>query len=369
MKAVDRDRGAGPAGSAPVFIVLAEGEFGVEAAKTASSAIRYLPDRVRAVLDSTRAGRTVREVLGFGGAIPVVAGLDEALEAAPEADALLIGIAPQGGALPSAWRRLLEDAIDAGLDVWSGLHTFLGDDPSLAERAKARGVELRDLRKPPRDLPIGTGKAMETRAFRVLTVGTDCNVGKMTAALEVRRELRARGLRVGFGATGQTGILIEGTGIAVDAVISDFTAGAAERLTLEAAEGADVVLVEGQGSIIHPGYSGVTLGLVHGSMPQAMLLSWMPSRETIYGGHYEWVRIPPLDEFVALYEEAARWAQPPYEPRVVGIACATYDLSEAEARERVEEARSLTGLPVTDPIRFGAGPLADAILEAAGIGV
>ncbi|MFQ5679790.1 MAG: DUF1611 domain-containing protein [Gemmatimonadota bacterium] len=350
----------------PLFIILAEGNFGVEAAKTASSAVRYLPGRVGAVIDSVQAGLSVQQVLGFGGEIPVVGSLEEALARAPEADALLIGIAPQGGALPEEWRIVIRAAVEAGLDVWSGLHTFLSDDPELAEHARRAGVRLRDLRRPPRDLPIGTGKAAESTAFRVLTVGTDCNVGKMTAALEVRRELRARGLRASFAGTGQTGILIEGRGIAVDAVVSDFVAGAAEQLTLDAAEGADVVLVEGQGSLIHPGYSGVTLGLIHGCMPQALLLSSMPNRKTIYGGMYDWVEIPPLDEVVALYEEAARWSQPPFESRVVGIACATWDLPEAEARREVARAHELTGLPATDPIRFGAGELADAILQAMG---
>lgn len=359
-------------GDRPVFVVLTEGRLGLEGSKTASSALRYLPDRVSTILDSEHAGRDVSEILGFGEGVPVVGNLEEALEARPRPEALLIGVAPQGGALPAAWRRLVARAICRGLDVWSGLHTFLSDDPELAELAEAHGVALRDLRRPPAELSIGTGRAAGTEAFRVLTVGTDSNVGKMTTTLEIRRGLRERGVTAGFAATGQTGILVEGTGIAVDAVVSDFLAGAAERVVLEAAAGPeggpppDAVLVEGQGSLLHPGYSGVALGLLHGSMPQAMVLSWMPGRPTIYGGPYDWVEIPPIEEVVALYDEAMSWIQPPDPGRVVGISCATYDLSEDEARRHVEEARERTGLAVADPIRFGAEPLVDAVLEAMG---
>jgi uncharacterized NAD-dependent epimerase/dehydratase family protein len=203
----------------------------------------------------------------------------------------------------------------------------------------------------------------------MLTVGTDCNVGKMTTTLELRRELERRGVSCAFAATGQTGILVEGRGIAVDAVKSDFVAGAGERLVLEAAGeggGPDAVLVEGQGSLLHPGYSGVTLGLIHGSMPQTMVLCWMPSRDTIYGGKYDWVELPPLDRIVDIYEEAASWIRPPEPSRVVAVSCCTYDLGENRARRAVERARAVTGLPATDPVRFGPGPLADAVEEAMG---
>jgi uncharacterized NAD-dependent epimerase/dehydratase family protein len=316
------------------------------------------------------AGRTAEQVLGFGGDIPIVGTLEEALltAAAPTGDpsrAILIGIAPQGGVLPPEARALLLRAIDAGLGIWSGLHTFLSDDPELSARAAQAGVSLVDLRRPPGDISVATGKAAASNAFRVLAVGTDCNVGKMTVSLEMRRELRARGVAANFAGTGQTGILIDGHGIAVDAVVSDFVAGAAEQLTLDAAEGADVVLVEGQGSLLHPGYSPVTLGLMHGVMPQAMILCWMPGRPSIYGGKYDWVTIPPLDQVVGMYEEAARWVNPPFRSRVVGLAANTYDVTEDEARHALEAASALTGLPATDPIRFGPEPLVDAVLAAA----
>ncbi|MEE9208211.1 MAG: DUF1611 domain-containing protein [Gemmatimonadota bacterium] len=363
-----------PAGlSRPVFIILAEGEFDNETSKTAASAIRYLPDRVQCVIDSTQAGRTSQQVLGFGGDIPVVATLEEALEHGERSAsggisrAILIGIAPQGGALPAEARALLLRAIDVGLSVWGGLHTFLSDDPEFSAHANQAGVALVDLRRPPPDIPVATGRAAASSAFRVLTVGTDCNVGKMTVSLELRRLLRERGVAANFAGTGQTGILIDGHGIAVDAVVSDFVAGAAERLTLDAAEGADIVLVEGQGSLLHPGYSPVTLGLLHGAMPQAMILCWMPGRPSIYGGNYDWVTIPPLDQVVRMYEEAMSWVIPPFRSRVVGLAANTYDMPEEEARRALEAASELTGLPATDPIRFGAEPLADAVLAESAV--
>ena len=258
---------------APTFTILAEGVFGVVTAKTAASAVRYLPDRVLSVVDTRFAGQTVIDALGFGGDIPIFATLSEVLELEPKPEALLVGIAQQGGALPEEWRGMVHAALHAGLDVWSGLHTFLSEDPDLASHAAEHGCQLVDLRKPPDDLVVATGKAQQTAALRVLTIGSDCNSGKMTTAIELKRGLEKVGLQAGFGATGQTGILLEGSGIAVDAVVADFIAGAAERLTLEADNGADVILVEGQGSLMHPGYSGVTLGLLHGAIPQAMILT------------------------------------------------------------------------------------------------
>jgi uncharacterized NAD-dependent epimerase/dehydratase family protein len=348
--------------STPTFLVIAEGKFGVITAKTAVSAIRYFPGRVVGVLDSTARGRTVQEVLGLGGPIPIVRSFEEGLALRPEA--ILIGIAPRGGQLPPGWRGWLETAIDRGLEIWSGLHTILGDDPDLAARARARGTRIVDLRKPPDDLPVSSGRARLVEALVVLTVGSDCNTGKMTAQLELLRGLEARGLRTRFAATGQTGILLAGSGVAVDAVVGDFIGGATEQLVLEAATGADVVLVEGQGSLIHPGYSGVTLGLIHGSCPAAMILCHQASRRFVAEYHHEpaWIRIPPLAELVRLHEDAAAWVHP---SRVIGIALNTYDLAAREARAAVERAARETGLPATDPVRFGPAPLIDAVIQAA----
>ncbi len=349
-------------------VILAEGLFDMEWAKTAACIIRYRPESVAAVLDSTQAGRDVSEVLGFGHGIPVVSDLSEALTLDPSPDALVLGIAPQGGGLPEEWRPTIGEAIRSGLNVWSGLHTFLGDDPEFAGLAEEHEVTLHDVRRPPAGLPVATGRARKSGALRVLTVGTDCNVGKMTVAMEIVRELRERGLKAEFAATGQTGIMIEGRGIAVDAVVADFVAGAAERLILDADSAAEVIVVEGQGALGHPGYSGVTLGLMHGALPQALVLCTKPERRTIYGGHHDWVKIPPLDEVVRFHEDAMVWVYPEERARVVAVACNTHGKTEAKARLEVERAEELTGLPATDPIRFGSDELADALLPLVGIG-
>ncbi len=340
------------------FLILADGEFGPLSSKTANSVIRYLPDRVVAVVDGEHAGRTVQDVLGFGGGTPVVATMREGLGFRP--DAVLIGIAPVGGRLPEQWRTWLAEAIDAGCALWSGLHTFLADDPMLAGRARAKGVEIHDLRRPPPNLPVASGKAKEVEPFVILTVGTDCNVGKMTSQLQVTKQLNARGIRTRFVATGQTGITIEGWGIAVDAVVADFIAGAAEWLVLEGSKDADIVLVEGQGSLNHPGYSGVTCGLIHGSCPDALILCHQATR-TYIGDYREaaWLRIPPLSDYIRLYETVANTVHP---TRTLAISLNTYDLSESEARRACEAAAKDTGLPCTDPVRFDPAPLVDAVV-------
>ena len=338
------------------FVVLVEGSLGVLDAKTAVALLRYAPESVAALLDSTRAGTTAHEALGFGGAIPVVGTLEAALAHAP--DALLVGIAPVGGRLPEAWRTVLLAALDAGLDLWAGLHTFLADDPELAVRARARGRRLVDLRAVPLELPVAAARVRGVAAHVVLTVGSDCNSGKMTAAWELHRGLLARGVRSVFVATGQTGILLAGRGLAIDRVISDFTAGAAEALVLEAAAGHDVVVVEGQGSLLHPGYAGVTLSLLHGALPHSMILCHQATRTRIRHGN---VPIPPLPDLVRRYEDALAPIRP---GRVVAAAIATFDLDDDEARFALEGQARTLGLPVTDPVRHGVAPLVEAVLAA-----
>lgn len=344
------------------YLILAEGSFGPLSSKTANSAVRYLADRVVAVLDSTQAGKTVGEVLGFGGSIPVVGTLEEGLKEGPTA--LLIGIAPSGGRLPLSWRPVLSEALAARLPIVSGLHFYLSEDPDLAAEAEHYGVTIHDLRKPPLDISISTGEARLVDALVVHTVGTDCNIGKMTAALQIRDGLRNKGEKVGFAPTGQTGILIEGWGIAVDSVIADYIAGAAEKLVLDAAQDNEIVLVEGQGSLVHPAYSGVTLGLLHGSLPDVMILCHQPSRKCAYGGGgaYHWMPLPSLTEMIEIVERAIA---PLRESKVIGIALNTSDLSAEEARRYADEAAGETGLPVVDPVRDDAAPLVAAVQAAA----
>ena len=336
------------------FLVLAEGSFGPLTSKTANACIRYTPDRVVGVVDSSRAGATAASVLGFGGDIPVVATLDAGL--ALGATAVLVGIAPAGGQLPEEWRAMLAASLRQGLDVWSGLHYFLSDDPTLTAAAAAGGARIFDLRRPPADLVVAGGRVREVKSTVVLTVGSDCNIGKMTTQLQLRDAMRARGTRVAFAATGQTGILVEGWGISVDAVVADFIAGAAERLTIQGAALGDVVLVEGQGSIIHPSYSGVTYGLMHGSLPHAMVLCTQPSRTAI--NRQDWVKIPPLRELIRLHEETMAPLRP---SPVIALALNTFDLDDRAARDAIARAEDETGLPATDAVRFDPAPVVDAI--------
>ena len=343
--------------------LLAEGRFTPFDAKTAVGVLRYRLDQVAAVIDSTRAGRTAEECVGVGGAIPVVAGVAEA--AARGADSLAIGIAPQGGGLPESWRATVRAALERGWDVLSGLHVFLADDPELAAAAARHGARLLDLRRPPARRTVAAARASALDALVVLTVGSDCNVGKMTAALELTRELERLGTRAEFVATGQTGIMIADRGVAVDAVVSDFAAGAIEDLVLAAGRAAGIVVVEGQGSLHHPGYSGVTLSLIHGACPRALLLCHVAGRTHIHTaeGAPRPIPIPPLAELRRVNEAAASWVHP---ARVAGIALNTLGLDEAAARAACEAAGRDVGLPATDPVRFGAGPLAEAVLAMKG---
>lgn len=337
--------------------LLAEGHFTATDAKTAVGVLRYRRDEVVAVIDARQAGRTAAECVGVGGDVPVVASVEAA--AAHRADALLIGIAPQGGGLPEAWRPAIASALARGWDVFAGLHAFLADDPEFAALSMRHGGRLHDVRRPPARRPIAARRAMGANALVVLTVGSDCNVGKMTAALEVRDELVRRGVRAAFVATGQTGIFIADEGVAVDAVVSDFVAGVTEELVLAAARDADVVLVEGQGTIVHPGYSGVALSLLHGACPEAMILCHEAGRAVLRtADDAPSVPIRPLPELVAEHERAAGWVRPSC---VIGVALNTREMDEPGARRAVGHAAQSTGLPATDPVRFGAGPLASAV--------
>jgi uncharacterized NAD-dependent epimerase/dehydratase family protein len=290
--------------------------------------------------------------------LPIVATVNDALCFNP--DTALVGVATAGGRFPPAWRELLRSAIAKGLDVENGLHQFLSEDEELRALAERHGVELRDLRRPPPDLNVPTGENLEVPAHIVLTVGSDCAIGKKTVALEFDLEARRRGVRSQFVPTGQTGIVIAGWGIAVDAVISDFLAGAAERLIVEGYRrgGEDVLFVEGQGSLVHPAYAGVTLGLLHGSVPHALVLCHQAGATEVEGfpGH----PLPPLAELIDLYE---RSSLPARRARVVAIALNTRFLEgDDEARAAVAAAAAETGLPADDPVRFGAGALVDVLV-------
>jgi uncharacterized NAD-dependent epimerase/dehydratase family protein len=336
------------------YLILAEEKSGdPHYGKTARGVLRYSRHPTVAILDSTRAGETEEGV-------PIVASVEEALPLGPTT--ALVGVVTQGGYFPPAWMELLRSCVEHGLDVENGLHVFLADDPELRALAAERGVELRDLRRPPTDLSTATGENLSVDATIVLTVGSDCAIGKMTVSCELDLEARRRGLRSVFVPTGQTGMVIAGWGIAVDAVVADFLGGAAERLVVEGRErGGELLWVEGQGSLVHPVYSGVTLGLYHGSVPHLLVLCHEAGRTEIEGAGGGPHPIPPLRELVELHERMALPARP---ARVAAVALNTRALGEEEARAALAAAEAETGLPADDPVRFGAAKLVDAVLAA-----
>jgi uncharacterized NAD-dependent epimerase/dehydratase family protein len=342
------------------LVILAEGQFGAHSAKTAYGVIRYGRDDVVAVLDSTRAGQNVAALLP-GHDIPILATLAETLTRPNPPDALLIGIAPTGGRLPESWRSTILAAIDAGLDVLSGLHTFVGDDPEFASAAAARGTEIVDYRRPPERMETAVGRRHGPGKRVILTVGTDCAIGKMSVALELRRAALAAGDRATFVPTGQTGMMIDGWGVAVDRIISDFAQGTVEWLVEQGEALGDWVLVEGQGSLDHPAYSSVTLALIHGATPQAMIMVHKPGLAEHDFDHLPEASFPiaSLPGYIDLHERIAGLVAP---SRVVAVALNTslYP-DDDEARRIIESIAAQTGLPVDDPVRFGPGALWRAI--------
>lgn len=333
------------------ILILGEG-FSHDAhyGKTMRGIITYGPDPVVAILDSQWAGETHE-------GIPIVATVNDALCFDPTV--AIVGVATAGGRFPPAWREILKSCIAKGLDVESGLHEFVTEDPEMTELARRHAVRLHDLRKPREGLNVPTGASLEVDAKIVLTVGSDCAIGKKTVAIELDRAARERGLRSVFVPTGQTGIAIAGWGIAVDAVVSDFLAGAAEQLVVEGVErGGDLIFVEGQGSLVHPMYSGVTLGLMHGSAPHAFVFCHKAGATEIEGcpGH----PIPPLSELVELHQ---RIALPARKARVAAIALNTAGLGDRETAAAIADIAEETGLPTDDPVRFGGATLLHAVLS------
>lgn len=338
------------------YVILAPDCFATRSAKTAHGVIAYADDATVAVIDPSHAGKRVRDAVPFlASDAPIVADLAAALALRPTA--LLVGVAPPGGALPSAWRAQIRAAIEARLEIVSGLHHFLGEDAEFAALAKTHGVEIVDVRRtpPPR---LFTGEAYDVASRVVLTVGSDCAVGKMTASLELVRAARERGERARFVATGQTGIMIAGSGTAIDRTIADFASGATEELVLANASHADVLFVEGQGGINHPAFAAVTLALLYGSAPDAMILVHLATRTNVedFG-----TPLLLLAKLVATYEALAATVKP---AKIVGIALNTLGLDDAGARDAIERARLETNLRCDDLVRFGSAAFYAAVAPA-----
>lgn len=332
--------------------ILTDGYLDVFSAKTAVGLLRYCPDEVVAVLDRAHADGNLEDIVGVGAGVPIVDSVRSALRHQP--DRLVLGAAIPGGRLPDAWRAIIRAALAAGLDVVNGLHTRLNDDAELARCAADAGRKLWDVRACPGVSTVGTGKARQTRAKRILTVGTDCNLGKRLTAMELVGELARRGLRAEFVPTGQTGVMIRGSGVVIDALPVDFVSGAVEAAVLEHRD-ADYVVVEGQGALLHPSYSAVTMGLLHGVLPDFLVLCHAPTRRHM---RHTDIPIPPLDEVVRLHQAVL---QPIHPPSVVGVALNCYGMSEKRFRQVLNQVRTLTGLPVVDPVRTGVADLADAV--------
>ncbi|HEX2470371.1 MAG TPA: DUF1611 domain-containing protein [Candidatus Limnocylindrales bacterium] len=345
------------------LVILTEGQFGIHEAKTAMGVIRYGRDTIVAILDSTMAGRNMSEFLPDRD-IPFVGSLSEALAGPVRPDGLLIGIAPTGGKLPPAWRATILEAIRAGLEIHSGLHQFLGDDPEFAAAAQAAGTRLIDYRRPPDRMETTVGRRHQQGKRVILTVGTDCAIGKMSVALEIVAAARRDGASAVMVPTGQTGMLIEGWGVAVDRVISDFTNGTVEWLVEQGERRADWVFVEGQGSIDHPAFSAVTMGLIHGATPHAMVMVHKPGLVEHDFDHLPETSFPiaSLPPFIELHERIAGMVAP---SKVVAIALNTsLYADDDEARRVIDGITAETGLPADDPVRFGADQLWPAIRDA-----
>jgi uncharacterized NAD-dependent epimerase/dehydratase family protein len=302
------------------IVILTDGHTNPITAKTASCVVRYKTDEVVALLDTTQPGRTSQELLGVGGDIPVVARLADA----PEANTLMIGIAPSGGKLPAAWRKILLEAVERRMNIVSGLHDFVANDVEIAAAAARQGVEIYDVRKN-NERDVANRRNLREDCLRIHTIGQDCSVGKMLASVEITLGLKARGYDAKFIATGQTGIMIEGDGCPVDCVVSDFVNGAVEKL--------------------------------HGCVPHGMIMVYEAGRTQVSGMDY--VSLTPLAKLVEAYEMLASLAMP---SRVIGVAVNSRLLTSDEAEKERERVRRELGVPVCDVIRHGPGDLVDAVL-------
>ena len=337
------------------YAILAEGMLLDQSlGKTAHGVLRYSDDDVVAVIDSTCRAANVTDILrGVRRSVPIVSNFEDALRFAPTS--LLIGSAPIGGALPAPFRSVIATAIEAGLEIVSGLHELLTDDGEFVRIARERNGRLWDVRIPPADLPVFSGSAYDVPQVVILAVGSDCAVGKMSVMLELRAAARAVHDRAAFVATGQTGILIEGSGIAVDRVISDFVAGATEQMVVAVPDDVEFTLVEGQGAILHPAYAAVTFGLLFGSAPDALILCHRVGQTTLNGYPQQ---IPSLERLIAAHEEILADVKP---AKCIAVALNTVALDDAEARRVVATTEERLGLPTDDVVRFGGERLWSAV--------
>ncbi len=329
------------------YAILAEGTFSYLFAKTGNALIRYLPDDVVGVIDSRYHGSTAQEVIGFGGDIPVVKSIDQLIQFKP--DTLVLGNAPQGGRISEPYKREIVKSINHGLNVISGMHEFISDDPFYKDLAKENGIRITDLRKPPSPYNFPKKTWMDRTVPVVLTIGSDCDSGKMTTSWELVKLLNNEGIDARFIGTGQTGILLSGQGVPIDAVVSDFMAGEIEYVIDQNLD-AELIIVEGQGSLVNMLYSGVTLGLVHGAMPDYYIMCHEPTRTHDVSNY----PIPGMEYMLDLYTSVMK---PFKSTEVVGMNLITHSMNDADAKAIIGEYNSTYHIPATDIVRFGGDPI------------
>lgn len=321
------------------------------------SLLRYSDIPIVAVIDYQQEGRSLPELTGIDRDVPIVASVQDALAYHPTV--LTIGIAPSGGALPEQWWQEVKQGVAAGLSVINGLHTPMATDPTL--KALLQGNQwIWDVRQEPAGLSVGSAQARSLSCRRVLTVGTDMSVGKMSTSLELNREALHRGLRSRFIATGQTGLMLGHDGIPLDAIRVDFAAGAVEQWVMRYGNDHDILFVEGQGSLMNPA-STATLPLLRGTQPTHLVLVHRAGQDHIY--NCPEVSIPPLKDVIQVYETVAAAGGAFAPAPVAAIALNTFHLGDVEAREAIARTQEETGRPCTDVIRFGAAPLLESLLR------
>ncbi len=336
-------------------LLLANHLFSPMWAKTAVCFLMYRAEDAVAVLDADQTGQTADDVLGFGGHVPVVSTVEAGIREG--AEIAIVGTAPMGGVLEDELYGEIITCLEAGLDVVSGLHVFLEDDSEVKAAGRVSGARVWDVRRVHYPFEVSQGRGCTTGARTVMVVGSDCNVGKMTVSLELCRAARKRGINAAWAATGQTGMLLRERGICVDRVISDFVGGASQELVNAEGAGVDLLFVEGQGAIVHPGYAAVTLGLLYGVMPDCMVLAHVAGRELLKRLE---TPILPVSELVALHEQLMA----PFRPSPVASVTLNTSILETEmARAECDRLSKQTGLPVADVVRFGCDPVLDAVLE------
>ena len=334
------------------IVILSHGAFNYIKNKTGNMLIRYRTDEVVALLDRTKSGMTANDELGYGGNIPVLDNFDACIDLEP--DTLVIGNASQGGFISDDYRAEVIKAIEFGCDIISGMHHFINDDVEFVQLAEKHNVSLFDLRRPPDPPNFPKGSWHKRKIPVLLIVGTDCDTGKMTTAWEVSERLKSRGRKVEFIGTGQTGILLSGAGVPIDAVKADFMAGEIEHLIDKVSEDTELIIVEGQGALTNQYYAGVTLGLLHGAMPDYMLMTHDPARELDVTDYPMATMRLVMDMHLDLMSNFKK-------SKFIGINLLTFKLSDEDAKKEIDKVKEEYSMATTDLIRYGSNELIETI--------